>query len=273
MSLSRRMLNKANGVIGVISRISGIAFAGVLAVASSLAMPNAARAALVDLVYDLILNGMGTGTCPGGVCGTVTVTGDTTTSLTYVVDLATGAYFYAQHIGPNGTGDALFFELTDIGANPTFTLNPPISGNISGRSYDYNKPFSGAFAPDPGNFPGKYSYDLTCNNNTAGDICASSDTSKLSFTADANGGTLVIGAPNGEGPFAGDMVAFVASISISGSCAKQSCTAGTGFVGTGVGVGAPVPEPSTWAMMLIGFLGLGYAGYRRAIRSHATFAA
>ena len=25
----------------------------------------------------------------------------------------------------------------------------------------------------------------------------------------------------------------------------------------------PIPEPSTWAMMLIGFAGLGYAGYRR----------
>jgi probable HAF family extracellular repeat protein len=27
---------------------------------------------------------------------------------------------------------------------------------------------------------------------------------------------------------------------------------------------APVPEPSTWAMMLFGFAGLGYAGYRQA---------
>ena len=25
-----------------------------------------------------------------------------------------------------------------------------------------------------------------------------------------------------------------------------------------------VPEPSTWAMMLLGFAGLGYAGYRKA---------
>jgi hypothetical protein len=27
--------------------------------------------------------------------------------------------------------------------------------------------------------------------------------------------------------------------------------------------GSPAPEPSTWAMMLIGFAGLGFAGYRR----------
>jgi hypothetical protein len=26
---------------------------------------------------------------------------------------------------------------------------------------------------------------------------------------------------------------------------------------------ATVPEPSTWAMMLLGFAGLGFAGYRR----------
>jgi hypothetical protein len=29
-------------------------------------------------------------------------------------------------------------------------------------------------------------------------------------------------------------------------------------------IGAPVPEPSTWAMMLLGFAGLGYAAYRRS---------
>ena len=30
-----------------------------------------------------------------------------------------------------------------------------------------------------------------------------------------------------------------------------------GFVGT------PVPEPSTWAMMLLGFAGFGFLGYRK----------
>ena len=30
-----------------------------------------------------------------------------------------------------------------------------------------------------------------------------------------------------------------------------------------LGLPSPVPEPSTWAMILLGFLGLGFAGYRR----------
>ncbi len=34
-----------------------------------------------------------------------------------------------------------------------------------------------------------------------------------------------------------------------------------------------VPEPSTWAMMLLGFAGLGYASYRRARAGRATLAA
>lgn len=33
-----------------------------------------------------------------------------------------------------------------------------------------------------------------------------------------------------------------------------------------------VPEPSTWAMLLLGFLGLGYAGYRKASRGVAKAA-
>jgi PEP-CTERM motif len=33
---------------------------------------------------------------------------------------------------------------------------------------------------------------------------------------------------------------------------------------------APVPEPSTWAMMLVGFAGLGFAGYRKAREPRAA---
>jgi PEP-CTERM motif len=39
---------------------------------------------------------------------------------------------------------------------------------------------------------------------------------------------------------------------------------GPGMPGTGAPAGATaVPEPSTWAMLLLGFAGLGYAGFRR----------
>jgi PEP-CTERM motif len=31
-----------------------------------------------------------------------------------------------------------------------------------------------------------------------------------------------------------------------------------------------VPEPSTWAMMLVGFAGLGFAGYRASRRTAAA---
>ena len=43
------------------------------------------------------------------------------------------------------------------------------------------------------------------------------------------------------------------------------------WYGFTVGVGA-VPEPSTWAMLLLGFAGLGFAGYRRT-KARVSFAA
>lgn len=49
----------------------------------------------------------------------------------------------------------------------------------------------------------------------------------------------------------GDIVGFYTS---------ASADAVIGFVGT------PVPEPRTWAMMLLGFAGLGFLGYRKVRR-------
>jgi PEP-CTERM motif len=36
---------------------------------------------------------------------------------------------------------------------------------------------------------------------------------------------------------------------------------------------AAAPEPSTWAMLTVGFAGLGFAGYRQVKKGHATLAA
>jgi hypothetical protein len=46
---------------------------------------------------------------------------------------------------------------------------------------------------------------------------------------------------------------------------------GQGF-GASQGFVVGVPEPSTWAMMLLGFAGLGFAGYRSGVRSTTAFA-
>jgi PEP-CTERM motif len=44
-----------------------------------------------------------------------------------------------------------------------------------------------------------------------------------------------------------------------------------GFILTSIPtIGASVPEPSTWAMMLLGFVSLGFAGYRRAREQRAA---
>jgi hypothetical protein len=37
-----------------------------------------------------------------------------------------------------------------------------------------------------------------------------------------------------------------------------------------VGISDAVPEPATWAMMLLGFAGLGFAGYRKAKKARAA---
>jgi hypothetical protein len=62
----------------------------------------------------------------------------------------------------------------------------------------------------------------------------------------------------------GDSVQLVADN--DGGLAPGSFLTGTGSFAAAV---APVPEPSTWAMMIIGFLGLGFMAYRR--RSQTAF--
>ena len=50
-------------------------------------------------------------------------------------------------------------------------------------------------------------------------------------------------------------------------------TGGPGSTRGGGGGGGTVPEPSTWAMLLIGFAGLGFAGYRKAKTTRTVFTA
>ena len=44
---------------------------------------------------------------------------------------------------------------------------------------------------------------------------------------------------------------------------------GSGGFGLDLAVGGAVPEPSTWAMMLVGFTSLSFAGYRRTRKARS----
>jgi hypothetical protein len=61
---------------------------------------------------------------------------------------------------------------------------------------------------------------------------------------------------------------FVAALygiySIDPGLTVTGVSPGGGDGGIGMGLAGGVPEPSTWALMLLGFVGLGFAGHKRA---------
>ena len=239
-----------------LSILSGLAAAGVIA--GTIALSSPSQAATVDLVFHLDLDGMSTGTCAGTICptplGTVTVTGDTMGSLDFSVVLASDVNFSA--------GDSFWFDLSAEGNPITFALEAPTSGTIGGGAWNWVTPFStGSFTPAPGaDFPGPYADLVQCT--AAGSVCGT----ELNFTASGADAThpFVIAQPRpSAGNFANFAVPFVANLSIApGSALCPAETACTGLVAA--------PEPSTWAMMLLGLAGLGFLGYRSGGSSSAA---
>jgi hypothetical protein len=90
----------------------------------------------------------------------------------------------------------------------------------------------------------------------------------------SNGDFLWLSAPRpiigGTGPFVGDLQSWTRDNISPNNLEPDWLRIGTDIVrGTTFNAafslsGSVVPEPSTWAMMLLGFAGLGFAGYRHA---------
>jgi hypothetical protein len=129
-----------------------------------------------------------------------------------------------------GNGDAAVTDTITFAkavTNPVFAIWSLGQGTIN-ASFDFNRPFT-IQSGGPSNEYGGSSITTTSPGNDV-------------FGSEGNGTIQFIGTFD--------------SISWTNPIAEN-------WYGFTVGTVAPVPEPSTWAMLLLGFAGLGYMAYRR----------
>jgi hypothetical protein len=148
--------------------------------------------------------------------------------------LTSGGGFGAMSAGYGGEGETLTY---DAEADFKFaTMSPEkfyltlFSNDLSGSGFD------------------NLEFQITVDGNSSFTFQTQSLDSAEAFFSD---NSLLLGVL-GEGNQTVD-VTYMLTASVVGD--------GFGF---DFGVGGAVPEPSTWAMMLLGFAGLGYAGFRHA---------
>lgn len=218
--------------------------------ASVLAYAGSASAAAV--VYDLnVYDAAFTGSL-----GTVTVNGQGTSTLAFDVSLNSNVFF--QLTGNGNTRDAFWFDLTPFtGAITSSITTPNAPGGPNGGDY----PTGGQFAVvrDLNNFgqgwASGYDYGATVSDSSAGgDLDYYSG--HLTFTMTANDGSLLNLAGSTHNGSTVYGAADLRQCSTPGNCT-------TGPVGFSLQRTPAVPEPSTWAMMLIGFGAVGGAMRRK----------
>jgi hypothetical protein len=179
-----------------------------------------------------------------GNLGTVTVTGEGTSILSFDINLQPGVFFQAK--GGGNSDDAFFFSLTGLnGSALTYNFLTPAGGNAPG-----SMTFTGLQAGSYGQgFAKPFTYavddaDPTNPINYYG--------GELKFTVTNTGGGLNLAPVN------------TSSGTIYGGADLRTTINGatvTGPVGLSR-VAGPVPEPGSWALMIVG-LGATGAMLRR----------
>jgi PEP-CTERM motif len=85
---------------------------------------------------------------------------------------------------------------------------------------------------------------------------------QLTFFASQGGTSFVENNPPGCGPDNQGPACFIGGLVLAVGAGGDGQGLGNGSVIIESITGSPVPEPSTWAMMAIGFAGLGFMGWR-----------
>lgn len=219
------------------------ALVGALAIAGMAVTP--AEAALQTLTVDINDYASAVDSTPGQTLAILTVQDllGGGVSVDFSLDQAT---FFASTGGPHITlgfnlnttitaGDLTITSPTGVGA-PTFTFTAP-TGTLQPGFGSLTAGLTGNWSGTSNHFAGPIDFDIA-------------GVSVSNFVANSKGFFAVVDGlgPNGTGEIGGNM----------------------GTIGTTRTVGTP--EPSTWAMLLIGFAGLGFAGYRKA-KTARTFSA
>jgi len=214
--------------------------AGLLIAAGAFAFSSPAKADLFNITSCHISGGCGTAT----QFGTVSLT-QSGTSVLFDVVLNSGNLFVET-----GAGGQSLFLFNDTLAGSTITnitstfngANVNISGGLSGLT---NQP------PIMADGTGTFTAQVFCTTASSCNGASGVDINDLHFTV-TNATVAALETANANGNF------FVADI----LCGQTGCPQG-GPTGP-VDVSTPaVPEPSTWAMMILGFFGLGFMAYRR----------
>jgi hypothetical protein len=207
-----------------------------LAALGLLALVGQAQAAVYTSNLDIFNPTKSIGT-PGQIQGIVTVT-DITGGVSVDVKLT----------------DPLTESFVTTGGHTTFAFNLSPHAGITDANIGNLTPSASftVLSPAPGSFPdpsyGPFLYGITCSACTGGSVHTPGP---LDFTIS---GITTQNFLNVDGyVFAADLLGL---------------GGGTGAV-AGDPLVASVPEPATWAMMMLGFLGVGFMAYRR--KSQTSF--
>jgi PEP-CTERM motif len=223
-------------------RTSHYSFLAVLGAAAFVAMLCPANALLVNVPSATLASNPGTYSNLDGAGTSLAVSSSADGSL--------------STIGP-GQFEGLYFGGNQNSATYTFTFNTPI---------DYFSFHVNALSTFGGNVETIGSITVNAPNTPTFAF------TNIQFTA-FDGSTITSGPQdNGEfnmviTPAAGESFNTISFFHFQSGAPNGSVVRDLSFeVASGV---SGVPEPSTWAMMLLGFAGLGFAGYRASLKRAA----
>lgn len=223
-------------------KIANAAMAAVIAT-GLVGIASTANASVVNLNYALTLDNCTGGCGPSGTnYGSISVTGDTTTESTtgLTVDVKITAGDLHSSNGLNT------FVFDPLGTGLHVVINPSTPNFMDLGSGTYHEDGFGDFT---------WAIQSTASQQHGG--LAGTE---LKFTITDTSGLITFGTTTSNSGPDGTANCGHTCTSIAVPFAVDVTDVKTGAVGAVV---AAVPEPSTWAMMILGFVGLGFLTYRR----------